>query len=119
MGRQAIRHSMAELRSLIDNGEEAEFYTWGEWRRLRPEVLKLDHNECQRCKAMGRFRRGNIIHHVKHLQDRPDLALSIWDPETGERQLVTVCKRCHEELHPESLASFPPAKPPLTAERWD
>ena len=58
------------------------------------------------------------FHHVKHLRQRPDLALSIWDPDTGARQLVTVCKACHEREHPESLRRSVPAAP-LTAERWD
>lgn len=113
------RHSLSELPAMIEAGTSDEFYSWGEWRRRRKDVLKLDHWECQLCKAKGRFRRGTIVHHVKHLQDRPDLALSIWDPETGERQLLTVCKWCHEEQHPESLAQYRPKKPPLTVERWD
>lgn len=111
---------LSELEELIAAGREEEFYSWGQWRRLRKDVIeKLDNNECQICKAKGRFRRGNILHHVKHLQDRPDLALSVWDPDTGERQLITVCKDCHEAQHPESLRQFRPAKPPVTVERWD
>lgn len=110
---------LAELRGLIAQGSEAAFYSWPEWRALRAQVRKLDNGECQICKARGRYRRGRIVHHVKHLQDRPDLALSLWDPDTGERQLVTVCKQCHEEAHPESMRQFAPAAPPVTAERWD
>lgn len=110
---------MAELPGMIEAGTSDQFYSWPEWRALRADVLRLDHWECQLCKAKGRFRRGSIVHHVKHLEDRPDLALSIWDAETGERQLVTVCKRCHEAEHPESLRQFKPGKPPVTAERWD
>lgn len=71
------------------------------------------------CKARGRYRRGSIVHHVKHLRDRPDLALSIWDPETGERQLLTVCKWCHEAEHPEALTPQRPKKEPVTQERWE
>lgn len=110
---------LAELEGLLEAGEEARFYDSRAWRRLRREVLRLDSNECQRCKSLGRYRRGAIVHHVQHLADRPDLALSIWDPETGERQLVTVCKDCHEALHPESLRQFRVAVEPVTAERWD
>lgn len=104
---------------MIEAGTSDQFYSWPEWRSLRPDVLKLDNWECQICKAKGKFRRGYIVHHVKHLEDRPDLALSIWDPDTGERQLVTVCKRCHEDEHPESLRQYKPAAPPVTVERWD
>lgn len=108
-----------ELRALIADGSEHRFYSWPEWRALRQEVLRLDSYECQVCKARGRYRRGRIVHHVQHLQERPDLALSIWDPDTGARQLVTVCKACHEEAHPESQRQFRPTAPPITAERWD
>lgn len=110
---------LRELVALLQNGEEWRFYSWGEWRARRRKVLRLDRYECQRCKAAGRFSRAVIVHHVKHLKDRPDLALSVWDPETGERQLVSVCKQCHEELHPESQRQYKHIRAPLTAERWD
>lgn len=110
---------LAQLRGLIEDGHEDRFYWWPEWQSLRDEVIRLDRRECQLCKAKGRYRRATIVHHVKHLRDRPDLALSIWDPDTGERQLVSVCKRCHEEEHPEALVPFRPKSEPLTVERWD
>lgn len=107
------------LHRLIDRGQEARFYWWPEWQTTRAAVLKMDRYECQACKARGRYSRGTIVHHVKHLRERPDLALSIYDPDTGERQLVTVCKSCHEEEHPESLRRFESTAPPITVERWD
>lgn len=113
------------LRYLIDAGQEARFYWWPEWadpdpaRGIRAAVLKMDNFECQICKEHGRYHRGTIVHHVKHLRERPDLALSIFDPDTGERQLITVCKACHEEAHPESLQQREPSAAPLTVERWD
>ena len=110
---------LAELAALLSSGQEYRFYSWPEWRGLRSEVLRLDHFECQHCKARGRFRKGRIVHHVKHLRDRPDLALSVFDPDTGARQLETLCKTCHELEHPESQRQYAPKSPPLTAERWD
>ena len=110
---------LSQLVGLIQTGEAYRFYGWQEWLALRPEVLRLDNWECQLCKAKGRHRPAKIVHHVKHLQDRPDLALSVWDPETGERQLVSVCKRCHEDQHPESQRPFVRMRPPVTEERWD
>ena len=110
---------LAQLRTLLEKGGEARFYWWPEWQQLRADVLELDRHECQLCKARGRYSRAMIVHHVKHLRDRPDLALSIWDPDTHERQLVSVCKACHEAEHPEALRKFEPRKAPLTAERWD
>lgn len=108
---------LAQLNALIDAGESDKFYSWTVWERRREDVLRLDRWECQLCKAKGRYRRARIVHHVKHLKDRPDLALSIWDGK--ERQLVSVCKQCHEEQHPESQRQFSPKEPPVTEERWD
>lgn len=110
---------LAQLRGLISQGREHLFYTWPEWMTLRLEVLRLDNWECQLCKAKGRHRAAKIVHHVKHLVDRPDLALSVWDPDTGARQLLSVCKSCHEEQHPESQRQFKRIRAPVTEERWD
>ena len=110
---------LVQLRALIAQGRKDAFYSWPEWQELRPEVLRLDHNECQLCKAWGRYRPARIVHHVKHLEVRPDLALSVWDPDTGERQLLSVCKVCHELEHPESQRQFRRIRAPLTQERWD
>lgn len=117
MGISAIR--LAQLKRLIAQGREEAFYSWTEWQELRSEVLKLDRFECQNCKKAGRYRKARIVHHVKHLRDRPELALSVFDQEDGERQLVSLCKRCHEMEHPESQRQFRRVGAPLTAERWD
>ena len=110
---------LAQLRTLLRLGRGDLFYWWPEWQQLRGDVLQLDRFECQRCKARGRYRKATIVHHVQHLKERPDLALSIWDPDSGERQLISVCKACHEAEHPEALRKFEPRKDPLTPERWD
>ena len=76
---------LIRLRKLIEDGCEERFYSWQVWRRLSHTVrTRIDRNECQACKRRGKYAPAEIVHHVKHLQDRPDLALSIYDPETGE-----------------------------------
>lgn len=109
---------LKQLLALLAAGDEAKFYSWPEWLSRRAEVLRLDKHECQICKAKGRYRKAAIVHHVKHLRQRPDLALSIWDGQ--ERQLLSVCKSCHEDEHPEAFKQNARAKAPLiTEERWD
>lgn len=110
---------LEQLKSLLESGKENIWYNSAAWKTMRALVLKHDRYECQPCKARGRYRRAKIVHHVKHLKDRPDLALSLYDPDTGERQLVSVCKQCHEVLHPESQRQFAPKTKPVTQERWD
>ena len=93
------------------------FYNSQVWRDLSDKVRRYDHCQCVLC---GSAKRPLIVHHVKHLKDRPDLALKLFDPDTGERQLITVCKRCHERLHPESLSECRKnMADEITAERWD
>lgn len=96
------------------------FYTSYAWKQKRREVLALDKFECQYCKARGRYRPATMVHHVKHLRDRPDLALSIWDIQpdgTRERQLISLCYSCHEKLHPKILRQYR-KKVPITSEKW-
>jgi hypothetical protein len=99
--------------------EEANaFYHSTEWQRVRASVLKHDHFECQRCKAKGKYTRATTVHHVKHLRDRPDLATSMYDGD--ERQLVSLCANCHNEVHPEKgLKLFSQTQKKFsTGERW-
>lgn len=98
------------------------FYLSGPWRRRRVDVLALDHGECVYCKAHNRYRKATEVHHVQHLRARPDLALSIWyEDEQGRlrRNLVSLCRACHEAQHPErsKTGDSAPAAP-LTPERW-
>lgn len=109
-----------QLGQLLASGQEHRFYLWPEWETTRAEVLKLDKFECVYCRQRRhRYRPAVIVHHVKHLRDRPDLALSIFDPDTGDRQLVSVCKQCHEAEHPESFRQRRRPVLPVTVERWD
>lgn len=112
---------LIRLRKLIEDGCEERFYSWQVWRRLSHTVrTRIDRNECQACKRRGKYAPAEIVHHVKHLRDRPDLALSIFDPENGERQLLSLCRACHEMEHPERLhLAQGAAAEPLTEERWD
>lgn len=97
--------------------DPSRFYNSQAWRDLSDKVRRYDHWQCALC---GSAKRPLIVHHVRHLKDRPDLALKLFDPDTGERQLITVCKRCHERLHPESLSERRKNMAgEITPERWD
>lgn len=111
---------LKELEQLIVQGNRAAFYSWTEWDRAREHVLHHDHYECQYCKQKGRYKKALIVHHVHHLEDRPDLALSLYD-DNGNRQLISCCRACHEEQHPERRWKRDNGKDikPITKERWD
>ncbi len=116
-GISALR--LRQLQELLVLGLSDRFYDWPEWTAARDSVLRMDLGECQLCKARGRYRKAALVHHVQHLKDRPDLALSAFDPDTGRRQLVSLCRGCHEEQHPERMRRTAPKPEPLTEERWD
>ena len=98
----------------------AAFYVSKEWRRLRKQVLQQDKYECQICKAKGFHTKANHVHHVNYLRLHPELALEThYTDDQGEvkRNLISVCKNCHETVcHPERLSWN--VKEPLNIERW-
>lgn len=106
------------IRELIKTGELWRFYKSREWRKLKASILKAAHYECSECRKLGKITRYDIgedgqkrllstVHHVCHVRDHPELALSEWykNFETGEmeRNLLPVCKACHNKLHPEKI----------------
>ena len=94
------------------------FYKTPAWRKLRAEILKQDKYECQLCKKRGYYRRANTVHHIKPIEKYPELALSkYYIDENGKKQrnLISVCRECHEREHEYRQNEKPE---PLTPERW-
>lgn len=110
-----------DIQAVINENGTHYFYTSRTWKRKRNEILKADNYECQICKSKGKYSRAEIVHHIKHLDEYPELGLSetyIDDNGQEHRNLISVCRECHENVcHPERLKKFK-AKEPLTIERW-
>lgn len=70
------------------------FYRTYTWKKKRMQILERDRHACQECRKQGRYTEAALVHHIKHLQDEPALALT-------DDNLESVCKECHEKLHPE------------------
>lgn len=76
--------------------QKAKFYNSSSWKNLREEIKKRDSYECQECKRNGlvsvdnyeyseRAKRKKIklvVHHIKELEDYPELALDVENLET-------------------------------------
>lgn len=87
------------------------FYLSSAWHRKRKEILERDHHECVLCREGKGYRPGKrhtravIVHHVKHLKEFPELALSNYYIDADghkHRQLISVCRACHEVVcHPD------------------
>lgn len=90
------------VRDCIANREMHAFYTWTPWEKVRLDALKLDKFECQHCKAKGKYTKATTVHHVNHVKQHPELALSLWyEDREGKRRrnLVSLCHDCHEKEH--------------------
>lgn len=71
-----------------------EFYESRKWKRKRQQILRRDGYMCQICKRYGRMREATEVHHIQHLEDRPDLAFN-------NDNLISLCRSCHNAQHPE------------------
>ena len=106
------------INKLIEANELWKFYKSIEFRHLKEEVLIEQHYECQECKKKGIITKANTVHHVQFVRKHPELALSKYYTYKGKqyRNLVAVCKGCHNKLHPEKRKYK--AKEQLNKERW-
>ena len=71
-----------------------EFYDGKAWRSKRAKILRRDGYMCQHCKRYGRRREATEVHHIKHLDEFPELALV-------DSNLISLCHACHNRQHPE------------------
>lgn len=101
---------MAELVQYINRGELMKFYKSREWMQLRKIALKRDNNECQLCKAAGRYHKAENVHHLKEVKTHPHLSLTL-------NNLQCLCIRCHNDAH-DRLDSVRKEPAFMNEERW-
>lgn len=70
------------------------FYQSPRWELKRRAILRRDGYMCQECKRYGRIRQATTVHHIKHLDEHPELAYT-------DSNLVSLCANCHNKMHPE------------------
>ena len=83
-----------ELEEIVRLIKEGKFYKSSAWEKKRLEILERDNYECQVCKEEGGFTPATTVHHILHLENRPDLAFD-------NDNLLSVCAACHNREHPE------------------
>ena len=104
--------TIKEIMDLIRSGQIKRFYKSKEWKRKRKEILRRDNYECQRCKCEGGFSKATTVHHIKHLDKHPELALV-------DSNLESLCGACHNVEHPEKLKKIEVNKrKDVIPERW-
>ena len=71
------------------------FYLSSAWRRCRKEILIRDNYLCQYCLQNKKIIPADTVHHIKLLEDYPELALE-------PANLISLCSLCHNREHPEN-----------------
>ena len=69
-------------------------YNSRRWRHKRKEILRRDGDLCQHCKRYGKRVQAVTVHHIKHVDEYPELAYT-------NDNLVSLCNACHNKEHPE------------------
>ena len=94
------------IKSLMQHNNIKAFYNCSEWEHLRAKVLEEQHCECQICKDKGLYSKAVTVHHIKHVRQHPEAALT-------KDNLLCVCKECHYKIHHRYER-----KPQLNEEKW-
>ena len=74
--------------------ETKSFYDTPQWRSKRESILRRDNYQCQECRRYGKLVQAREVHHIKHLDEAPELAFE-------DSNLVSLCHKCHNAKHPE------------------
>lgn len=106
------KETVEYIRRLQKRGKS--FYRTYKWKKFRKSVLKKKKYRCELCwnggldgKQVRRYKRATTLHHIKHLKDNPELALT-------ESNMEALCFKCHKLRHPELYEDKAQKN-----ERWD
>lgn len=75
-------------------GDRMDFLKSKQWQRKRAAILRRDKYQCRECRRYGRTREATTVHHIKHRDEFPELALV-------DSNLISLCDSCHNKFHPE------------------
>ncbi len=64
------------------------------WKKKREQILRRDNYLCQDCKRYGKRVDATEVHHIKHVDEYPELAFQ-------SSNLISLCAACHNKRHPE------------------
>lgn len=67
-------------------------YNNSQWARTRLEAIKRANGLCEVCKAQGRIREGNEVHHIVKVANGDN------STHYDVNNLVYVCTRCHRNI---------------------
>ena len=74
-------------------------YTSKKWKRKAEHIKRRDHYMCVQCRRYGRMRPAQVVHHIKHVDEYPELAYT-------DSNLESLCMACHNKAHPEKATKI-------------
>lgn len=80
--------------------KEQGFYHKPAWRRVRLLALQRDNYLCQECMRRKKITPATEVHHIKELEDYPELGLEL-------DNLESLCWQCHEDTKRRPRVSLP------------
>ena len=69
-------------------------YNCKKWKMKAAHIMRRDKYICQNCKRYGVTRAAEQVHHIKHVDEYPELAYE-------DDNLIALCNKCHQKQHPE------------------
>jgi len=89
--------------------EAKRFYNSKEWKAIRHKILVRDSYLCQRCLRNKFIVPADLVHHLKELEDHPELSLT-------ENNLESLCHKCHTGHHKKGTRKERNSKADVTME---
>ena len=109
-----------DIRRWYAEGKGYTFYHSHEWQALKRQILYEQHGECEWCRERGIITPAETVHHVMHVREHPELALSrTYRDRDGveHKNLIALCHDCHDKAHGR-MRYQDRKKKFLTEEKW-
>lgn len=74
------------------NQDSKRFYNSAKWIKARTLALNRDNYLCQECLRNKTITVADVVHHIQHLRDYPELGLTL-------ENLESLCHTCHNKDH--------------------
>lgn len=87
---KSTSHNNTDMREL-----RRKVYATTAWKKLRLSYMK-EHPICEECLKKGKVTPAEDIHHKRSFVQRGQIN---WDLAYDDKNLMAVCKECHQEIH--------------------
>ena len=74
-------------------------YNDPKWRRKSEQIKCRDGYRCRECRRFGKKRPAEVVHHIKPVEEWPELAYI-------DANLISLCRKCHNKKHPEKALAM-------------